>query len=222
MLQPVALPFAFIFLLYIFNTVLLMRRSFTILFFLLVTYPVSAQDAGNKQSAEPAYHKFAIRDTVPMPDIPRDELYSRAWRWFSEVSKKVPSLLEEANKRDGRFTGTSSLSFSTQQNGGSDHVKGRIYYNFNVYVEDDFYVVELTDFTHTARLPFNTITTHSKYPYRLVANEEWHTLVWQEMKDKIIQELQPMVDNLKTDMVTETDRFEEYKAISERSPANGD
>jgi hypothetical protein len=199
-----------------------MRRSFTLLFLLLLIYPLQAQNARNLPAAGPVYQKFAIRDTIGMQDVPRDELYSRAWRWFAEVSKKVPSLLEEANKRYGRFTGTSSFSFSSGQNGGSEHVKGRIYYNFTVYVEDDFYVYELTDFTHVARLPFNTITTHEKYPYRVVANEEWHTLVWQEMKDKINKELQPMVESLKADMLIETERFEEYKAISERSPANGE
>ena len=199
-----------------------MKRSFTLLFFLLLIYPLQAQTARNSPAADAAYQKFALRDTIQLDGVPRDELYSRAWRWFSEISQKAPSLLEEANKRYGRFTGTCSISFASRQTGGAEHVKGRIYYNFTVYVEDDFYVYELTDFTHVARLPFNTLTTHQRYPYRVVANEEWHTLIWQEMKDKIQKELQPMVESLKTDMQVETEKFDEYKAIYGRSPTSGE
>ncbi len=197
----------------------MMRTSFTLFLLLLsFTLRVSAQTAPSIA----AHLKFALRDTVPMADLPRDELYSRAWRWFSEASQKVPSLLEEANKRDGRFTGTSSVNFESKLNGGSDYVKGRIYYNFTVFVEDGFYTYELTDFTHVARISFNTLTIHPRYPYRTVANEEWHTLVWQEMKDKITAELKPMIESLQAGMDVETDKLDQYKAIRSTSPESGD
>jgi hypothetical protein len=199
-----------------------MRKSFTIFFFLFLScYRVTAQTSVPSQT--PAGHlKYALRDTVTMDDAPRDELYSRAWRWFSDAARNVPSLLEEANRRYGRFSGTASLPFSTRQGGGNEYVKGRIYFNFTVRVEDGFYTYEVTDFTHVARLSFNTLTTHDRYPYRAVADEEWHSLVWQEMKDKVNAELEPMVESLKAAMRIQTEKLEEYKAIRASSPTNGE
>jgi hypothetical protein len=198
-----------------------MRKTFTIFFLLLSFYRVTAQTPG--PTTLPAGHpKYALRDTIPMGDAPRDELYSRAWRWFKEASQNVPSLLEEANRRYGRFTGTASLPFSTRQGGGNEYVKGRIFFNFTVRVEDGFYTYEVTDFTHVARLSFNVLTTHPRYPYRAVADESWHSLVWQEMKDKVNAELAPMVESLKTAMRIETEKLEEYKAIRASSPTGYD
>jgi|GEM_PF-3564995 len=198
-----------------------MRKSFTIFFLLLSCYRAAAQTAPSTEV--PAVHrKLALRDTIRMDDAPRDELYSRAWRWFSDASRNVPSLLEEANRRYGRFTGTASLPFSTRQGGGSEYVKGRIYFNFTVRVEDGFYTYELTDFTHVARLSFNTLTTHDRYPYRTAADAEWHSRVWQEMKAKVITELKPMVESLKAAMRIQTEKLEEYKAIRASSPEGGE
>ena len=198
-----------------------MKKIFTIFFLLLSFHRVTAQPLG--PGSLPAGHlKYALRDTIPMGDAPRDELYSRAWRWFKEASQNVPSLLEEANRRYGRFTGTASLPFSTRQGGGNEFVKGRIFFNFTVRVEDGFYTYEVTDFTHVARLSFNVLTTHPEYPYRAVADEAWHSLVWQEMKDKVNAELTPMVENLKTAMRIETEKLEEYKAIRASSPTAGE
>ncbi len=199
-----------------------MRKSFTIFFLLLLScHWVTAQTPGSPR-APAAPLKYTLRDTIPMDDAPRDELYSRAWRWFSDAARNVPSLLEEANRRYGRFTGTASLPFSTRQGGGNENVKGRIYFNLTVQVEDGFYTYEVTDFTHVARLSFNVLTTHPRYPYRTVADEEWHSLVWQEMKDKVNAELKPMVESLKATMRIETEKLEEYKAIRASSPTNGE
>jgi hypothetical protein len=198
-----------------------MRKIFTIFFLLLSFYRVTAQTPGPAGSLA-GHLKYALRDTIPMGDAPRDELYSRAWRWFKEASQNVPSLLEEANRRYGRFTGTASLPFSTRQGGGHEYVKGRIFFNFTVRVEDGFYTYEVTDFTHVARLSFNVLTTHPGYPYRAVADEAWHSLVWQEMKDKVNAELAPMVESLKTAMRLETEKLEEYKAIRASSPTGGE
>jgi hypothetical protein len=199
-----------------------MRNSFTV-FFLLFPFCYQAKAQTSVPSRVPADHfKYALRDTIPMGDAPRDELYSRAWRWFKEASQNVPSLLEEANRRYGRFTGTASLPFSTRQGGGQEYVKGRIFFNFTVRVEDGFYIYELTDFTHVARLSFNVLTTHPGYPYRAVADEAWHSLVWQEMKDKVNAELAPMVESLKSAMHLETEKLEEYKAIRASSPTGGE
>ncbi len=198
-----------------------MRKSFTIFFLLLSFYRATAQ--APDPAGSPAGHlKYALRDTIPMGDAPRDELYSRAWRWFKEASQNVPSLLEEANRRYGRFTGTASLPFSTRQGGSNEYVKGRIFFNFTVRVEDGFYTYEVTDFTHVARLSFNVLTTHPRYPYRAVADEAWHSLVWQEMKDKVNGELAPMVESLKTAMRLETEKLDEYKAIRASSPTGGE
>jgi hypothetical protein len=199
-----------------------MRKSYTVFFLLLLScYPIKAQTPVPSQV--PAAHlKYALRDTIPMGDAPRDELYSRAWRWFSDAARNVPSLLEEANRRYGRFTGTASLPFSTRQGGGNEYVKGRIYFNFIVRVEDGFYTYEVTDFTHVARLSFNILTIHPRYPYRTVADEEWHSLVWQEMKDKVNAELKPMVESLKAAMHIQTEKLDEYKAIRASSPTNGE
>jgi len=195
-----------------------MRKSFTLLCFLLLFLP--RLRAQNAPSIAP-HLKFALRDTVQLPDVPRDELYSRAWRWFSEVSQKVPSLLEEANKRYGRFSGTASLTFTSKRGGGGDYVKGRIYYNFTVHVDEGFYAYEVTDFTHVGRISFNTITTHDQYPYRTAANPEWHSLVWQEMKNTITAELTPMVRSLVAGMTVATENLEHHKAIRETSPTGG-
>lgn len=199
-----------------------MRKSFTVFFLLLLSTCRVVAQAPNLSQTPAAHLKYALRDTIPLGDAPRDELYSRAWRWFREASQNVPSLLEEANRRYGRFTGTASLPFTTRQRGGNEYVKGRIYFNFIVRVEDGYYTYEVTDFTHVARLSFNILTTHPRYPYRTVADEEWHSLVWQEMKDKVNTELKPMVESLEAAMRIQTEKLEEYKAIRASSPTGGE
>ena len=198
-----------------------MNKSFTIFFLLLSFYQVTAQTP-NYSTVPAAHLKYTLRDTIFIVDAPRDELYSRAWRWFKEASQTIPSLLEEANRRYGRFTGTASLPFSTHQGNDSKYVKGRIYFNFTVCVEDSFYTYEVTNFTHVARLSFNVLTTHSRYPYRTIVDEAWHSLVWQEMKDKVHSELQPMVQSLNAAMRIETEKLEEYKAMRASSPSSGE
>ncbi len=197
-----------------------MKQLFTaFLFSLLFLTATYGQQKGTENNQEP-FRKFVIRDSIAMSGVPRDELYSRSWRWFEEVAKTNPSLLKEANKRWGRFTGTPYFTFISKLNGGSDYVKGKIYYSMRVYVENEYYICEFTDFTHLARISFNTITTHSDYPYRVVVNKEWHDLVWREMKEQSQKEAAAWFTSLKGAMEKETEKFGYYKQLWERDPAN--
>lgn len=158
------------------------------------------------------YPKYSFTDTVRMENVPKEELYSRAWRWFDEQTKTDPHFLEEANMRQGRFTGTTGLPFQSKHKGGNDFVKGKIFFLVKVTVGDDYYVYEFTDFIHQGRITFNTITTAPKYPYRTASNKDWHNMVWEEIKVTIKDYTYPMVGNLRASMRKESDNFEELVA----------
>lgn len=153
------------------------------------------------------YPKYTFTDTVRMKDIPQEELYARAWGWFNEQSKTDAKFFEEANKRYGRFTGTSSIVFQSKTKGGSDFVKGKIYFLVRVYVQDDYYVYEITDFVHQGRITFNTLTNAPKYPYRPIANQEWHNMVWEEMKVTVKDNVYPLIGSLRASMQKESEQF---------------
>lgn len=155
------------------------------------------------------YPKYSFSDTVRLDNVPKEELYNRAWNWFNEQAKTDPHFLEEASMRHGRFTGTTSIRFESKTKGGSEFVKGKIFFLVKITVADDYYVYDFTDFIHQGRITFNTITTAPKYPYRTVAGQEWHNMLWEEMKISIKDQIYPMIGNLRASMQKESSKFEE-------------
>lgn len=181
----------------------------TVILFLLCAYGVSFGQSSVTLEKIMRYPKYSFSDTVRLANIPKEELYSRAWNWFDEQTKTDPHFLEEANMRHGRFTGTSSIRFESRMKGGSEFVKGKIFFLVKITVSDDFYVYEFTDFIHQGRITFNTITSAPKYPYRTVADKDWHNMMWEEMKVSVKDQIYPMIGNLRASMQKESGKFEE-------------
>jgi hypothetical protein len=180
-----------------------MRKIFT----LLMLWATCAVGFSQTPAPNP-YTKFSLTDTVRMNGILRDELYSRAWNWFQKASATKPNLLEEANKKYGRFRGVTEIPYDLQKGGvGNNFVKGKIYYAINVVVADDYYVYEFTDFTHLARISFDLLTTSPIYPYpNGNANKDWYTLVWQNMKNNVRNQVNPVIADLRLGMQKETEK----------------
>lgn len=197
-----------------------MKQIFTALLICLIfATPGFSQQSATSPFDQPVT-KFVVRDTIFLPGIPRDELYSRAWNWFESINQSNPAFMKEANKRLGRFTGTNHFTFNSKISGGSDYVKGKIYYSLQVYVDNEYFVYELSDFTHLARISFNIITTDYHYPYKLAANKEWHDRVWQEMKEQSRREAVAVLVRLKEGMAKKTDKYDYYMQLWSRDPAN--
>ena len=187
-----------------------MKRSYTAIGFLLAgVWGVSFGQSSVTLEKIMRYPKYSFSDTVHLKSIPKEELYSRAWSWFDEQAKTDPHFLEEANMRHGRFTGTSSIRFESRMKGGSEFVKGKIFFLVKVTVSDDYYVYEFTDFIHQGRITFNTLTSAPKYPYRTVADKDWHNMMWEEMKISVKDQIYPMIGNLRASMQKESGKFEE-------------
>ncbi len=183
-----------------------MKKRITVFFALLgIPFLSFAQTVTMEKILQ--YPKYTFTDTVRIAGIPEEELYVRAWNWFNEQSKTDAKFLEEANKRYGRFVGTTSIPFQSKTKGGSEFVKGKIFYLVKVHVHDDYYVYEFTDFVHQARLTFNTLTTAPKYPYRPTVNQEWHNMVWAELKVTVKDNIYPMIGSLRASMQKESNQF---------------
>jgi len=184
-----------------------MKKYFSILVVAVLFHGLAFGQSAVPMSKIKQYPKYTFTDTVRMKGVPQEELYARAWNWFNDQTKTDPSFFEEAHIGSGRFAGTSSLPFRSKLSGGNDFVRGKIYFLVHVHVHDQYYVYEFTDFVHQARLTFNTLTTSPKYPYRPVANKDWHNMVWEEIKISVKDYTYPLIGSLRASMQKESEQF---------------
>ncbi|MDJ1479080.1 DUF4468 domain-containing protein [Cytophagaceae bacterium YF14B1] len=184
-----------------------MKKNLLAFGFILYTSILSFGQSSVTMQKILQYPKYTFSDTVRMTNVPQEELYARAWNWFNEQTKTDINFFEEANKRYGRFTGTSKIPFQSKIAAGNDYVKGKIYFMVRIFVHEGYYIYEFTDFVHQGRLTFNTITTAPKYPYRPMADKDWHNMVWEEMKVTVKDHIYPMVGSLRASMQKESDQF---------------
>lgn len=176
---------------------------------LAVLFSFCATSFGQEQAtAARRYPAYAFTDTVRLKNVPQEEMYNRAWNWFEAQAKTDSRFIEEANPRHGRFIGTTGIPFQSKYPGGSDFVRGKIYFIVRVHVHDDYYVYEFTNFVHEGRMTFNTLTTAPRYPYRHLAGRDWHDMVWEEMKETVKDHVYPLIGSLRANMQKESAEFE--------------
>lgn len=147
-------------------------------------------------------------DVVTVEGVSKDELYNRANLWFATSYNNSKAVLQLENKIEGQIIGKATMPYKPKIYNASERTIGKIDYTIKIFLKDNRYKYEITDFIHVPTgnssfggLSFGVITTAEKSPIQHSGQfKSWNDKVWSDIKSQIEQYIIPLVENLKIAM----------------------
>lgn len=134
-----------------------------------------------------------FRGEVKVEDTNQQQLYQRLLTWHNE---NLPEeSLQKVDRKNGEFSGTSFMHYTSKINAASDLTQGFVLYDFKVQVTDNGFQYVLTNFRHEGKIKFHTLTAAHSFPYKITPVEKpWYDLVWKDIKQQVSQEMPKMLE----------------------------
>lgn len=159
--------------------------------------------------------KLTFTETIEINNTTKNELYSRARIWFTDYFNDAQEVIQVDDKEDGQIVGKALLSYNSKIFIGSAQTSGTVTYIVKIFVKDNKYKYEITNFMHegsstrasgitAAAINFNFITTDSDCPYEdIKGGQGWKNKVWNDIKATINLDIDLLIPSLKDAMNTE-------------------
>jgi hypothetical protein len=154
-----------------------MKKLLFISFFLLAIIYLQAQNP------------IIFSKVIQADSLNKTELFIKVNDWFATNYKSANDVIQMADKDAGTIIGKGSqpYSYGKLSYGCYD---GYLNYTIKVYVKDNRFKIELTDFVHSVRVgnssecEFGTITDAEIYTSKGIS-KSYHNKAWVDMKTKI-------------------------------------
>lgn len=146
----------------------------------------------------PAFaQSISFSEVIQADSVAKDELYSRANKWFVESFKDANSVLQITDKEAGQLVGKGNIPYAPTGMGSQD-VKGAINFLITVTVKEGRYKYEFQDFTHSgSAYSFGNITIEEK-PLTKIPN--YYLKYWEDAKNQTQLRAKALIDSLNDSM----------------------
>lgn len=149
---------------------------------------------------------------ISTDSIGKPKLFSTVLDWFASTYNSANDVIQMSDKDEGIIVGNGSMSYSY---GKMTYLcyEGYINYKIKIYIKDNRYKVELTNFNHSVK-PGNGpqcalgLITNSEVYTTTGMSKHYHNNVWNDIKNKIEQYSNQIFDSL--DNKTKDMKLEEW------------
>ena len=169
-----------------------------IIILLFLSFSASSQD------------KLTYSEVINIDSASKDELYNRAKAWFVNSFVSANDVIQMDDKDGGSIIGKAVMNFTQSFLSGSLGTNGVIRYSVKIFLKDDRYKYEITDFVHDPSnkshgdFSMGVITT-SESPPGGKGSMKWRTRVWNDLKSTIEYNIPALVESLINGMNTPTE-----------------
>lgn len=141
-------------------------------------------------------------EVVKIDSVLSNELYNRASLWFATAYNSANDVLQMDDKDQGQIIGKANIIYKPKIFNGSEQTKGNIKYTIKIFVKDERYKYEISNFIHVpyGNSSFGLITTDVEYPDPKPLAKKWSNKVWRDIKNQIEENISSLIASLKHDM----------------------
>ncbi len=145
-------------------------------------------------------------EVVKVEGISKEELYNRAKYWFVTKYHYSQDALQ-LDKGKGQITGKATIDYTPSVVTGSRQTAGNIQYKIKLFVADEYYKYEITEFIHNpsaaedGKVSLGLLTTDENCPNAVpMTTKGWRNKVWVDLKKRVQSNAIPLIANLKESM----------------------
>ncbi len=141
------------------------------------------------------YSKIISTDSVG-----KAKLFSIINEWFATTYNSANDVIQMTDKEEGVIIGSGSMSYSYGKMAYQCY-EGFIKYTIKVYIKDNRYKVELTNFIHSVKqgnsslCSLGTITNSEEFTTTGMS-KNYHNTTWNDIKIKVEQYSTQLIDSL--------------------------
>lgn len=93
--------------------------------------------------------KIVFTEVVEVPNVTKDQLYSRAYEWFAKTFNSAQNVIQMQDKENGKIVGKGIFDeMNASGTLGMGGVKGYAKFTISIYLKDGKYKYEVADFVH--------------------------------------------------------------------------
>ncbi len=141
-------------------------------------------------------------EVIETKNTSKAELYKRAKLWFVTTYNSANDVLQMDDNEEGILIGKGIMKYKPNIFYGSDNTRGNIKYTIKVFLRENRYKYEITDFIHDpyGRSSMGLITTDEEPASTKKSGKKWRKKVWNDIKDQIKTYTDSLINNLKDGM----------------------
>ena len=135
-----------------------------------------------------AQENLTFSKVIQTDSVGKTKIFTTINDWFATTYKSASDVIQMSDKEAGIIIGNGSMSYGFGKLAYSCY-DGYIKYTIKIYVKDNKYKVELTNFMHSGNGPqcnLGIITTSDVYTSSGMSKNA-HNKVWEDIKLKIEQ-----------------------------------
>lgn len=177
----------------------------TFAFFLLFASYCSYGQASKKTPVMPIDSSTGLitySEVVPVHDVAKDELYTRARVWFAKTFKSANHVIQMEDKENGILIGKAAMK--VYHKAMVTHYHGLINYTVTIQVKDGRFKYSISDFNHTASGA--TATNEDYGPCEEMINTKHNTMgvshqsIYNQYFKQIKLEMEGLSNDIKTSL----------------------